>query len=83
MSTKEKLKARVLLIPSDLKYAEMKSFLVSIGFNESNKGTSSGSRVLFVSDSEKLMFHKPHGNQPMKKITIKQIISVLKRYNRI
>lgn len=37
MSTKEKLKARVLLIPSDLKYVEMKVFLVSIGFNECNK----------------------------------------------
>lgn len=83
MSTKEKLKARVLLIPSDLKYAEMKSFLVSIGFNESNKGASSGSRVLFVSDSEKLLFHKPHGDHPMKRITIKQIISALKGYNKI
>ena len=83
MSTKEKLKARVLLIPSDLKYSEMKSFLVSIGFNESNKGASSGSRVLFVSDSEKLVFHKPHGDQCMKKITIKQILSVLKEYNKI
>jgi hypothetical protein len=61
----------------------MKVFLVSFGFNECNKGASSGSRVLFVSDSEKLMIHNPHGNQPMKKITIKQIIYVLKGYNRI
>jgi hypothetical protein len=42
-----------------------------------NKGASSGSRVLFVSDSEKLLFHKPHGDHPMKRITIKQIIDAL------
>ena len=83
MSTKEKLRERILLFPSDLKYSEMKSFLISLGYTESNKGATSGSRVSFISSTEKITFHKPHGVNPMKKITIKQIVEALKQYKKV
>ncbi len=83
MSTKEKLKQRILAIPVDLKYTEMKAFLNSIGYKESNKGNTSGSRVSFISENDTITFHKPHGSQPVKRITIKQIITELEMKNKI
>lgn len=84
MSTKEKLKDRILSVPSDLKYSEMKTFLSLLGFKELNKGSTSGSRVLFIDDyNYKIFFHRPHGGDPLKKITIKQILSELRKNNKI
>ncbi len=53
MSTKDKLKKRVLSIPSDLRYSEMKSFLTSLGYQESNKVATSGSREGFILNEDK------------------------------
>lgn len=84
MSTKEKLKNRVLSVPSDLKYAELRKFLNLLGFKESNKGPTSGSRVLYIDGNNyKIFFHRPHGDDPMKKITIKQIVAELRKNNKI
>lgn len=84
MSTKEKLKDRVLSVPSDLKYAEMRTFLNLLGFKELNKGSTSGSRVLFIDEYKyKIIFRRPHGRNPLKKITIKQIITELRKNNKI
>ena len=83
MSTKEKLRDRILSIPADLKYSEMQSFFISLGYRESNKGSSSGSRVAFISDTEKITFHKPHGSKPMGRTTIRQIIEALRSYGKL
>ena len=81
MSTKDKLKKRVLSIPSDLRYSEMKSFLTSIGYQESNKGATSGSRVGFILNEDKILFHKPHGTDQMKKGLIRKIVETLHEKN--
>lgn len=83
MSTKEKLKKRVLSIPVDLKYSEMKSFLSDLGYQEFNKGSTSGSRVCFILDEDKILFHKPHGKENMKRGTIRNIVEALQTNGRI
>jgi len=60
MSTKEKLKDRVLSVPSDLKYAEMRTFLNLLGFKELNKGSTSGSRVLLLMNTNTRSFSIGH-----------------------
>ena len=45
MSKKEKLINRLKTKPKDFTYNEAKTLLESVGFVESNKGKTSGSRV--------------------------------------
>lgn len=52
MSEKEKLKQRLLSGPKDFSYNELKSLLNTIGYFESNKGKTSGSRVAFVNENK-------------------------------
>lgn len=62
MSKLEKAKQRLKSIPKDYTYTEAKSLLLQLGFQESNKGKTSGSRVKFFreSDGEIFLLHKPH-----------------------
>jgi predicted RNA binding protein YcfA (HicA-like mRNA interferase family) len=84
MSTIEKLLERLRSIPSDLKYSEVRKILNHLGYKESTKGATSGSRILFYNEeNQKIMFHKPHGKEAMKKITIKQIISALRTHKKL
>ena len=48
MSKKEKLINRLKTKPKDFTYNEAKTLLESVGFTESNKGKTSGSRVVFI-----------------------------------
>ena len=47
MSKFEKAKERILGKPKDYTYTEAKAFLSQLGFEEYNKGKTSGSRVKF------------------------------------
>ena len=62
MSKLEKARQRLKSIPKDYTYMEAKSLLLQLGFEESNKGKTSGSRVKFfrASDGEIFLLHKPH-----------------------
>ena len=51
MSKLDKAKERLKSIPTDYTYSEARYLLGKLGFEESNKGKTSGSRVKF---SEKL-----------------------------
>lgn len=81
MSKKEKLLKRLKLKPSDFTYDELRTLLNYLGFVESNKGKTSGSRVIFLSDSSKkvIRLHKPHPSNVMKEYQIKQIIVQLRK----
>lgn len=82
MSKKEKLINRVLYVPSDLTYEELRSFLNFFGFLEGNKGKTSGSRVIFYrkEDGRLIFLHKPHPNNIVGKNTIRAVIDKLKEY---
>lgn len=79
MSQFEKLRERVLNVPKDLTYEEIKKFLAHFGFEEQNKGKTSGSRIMYYrnSDQAAILLHKPHPGNIMKKYAIEQVIRVL------
>lgn len=75
----EKYKDRLKLVPKDYTYSEAKTLLCNIGFNEINKGRTSGSRVMFFreSDNAKILLHKPHPGDQMKVAAIKALLNKL------
>lgn len=85
MSRFEKLKERFMSLPSDYTYSEAKNLLEHLGFEERNKGKTSGSRVCFYRESDKriIMLHKPHPGNIMKRGAIKQLAEQLKDWGEI
>ena len=79
MSRYEKAKQRILLKPKDYTYTEAKYLLLQIGFEEYNKGKTSGSRVKFYrkSDNRVILLHKPHPGDVMKQGAVKQLVDYL------
>ena len=47
MGKKEKLIEKLRRLPKDFTYKEAHTLLLALGFEEDNKGGTSGSRVLF------------------------------------
>ncbi|MCF8289818.1 MAG: type II toxin-antitoxin system HicA family toxin [Chitinophagaceae bacterium] len=77
MTKKDKLLERFLSMPKDFSYQELKSLLNSLGYEESNLGKTSGSRVLFLNviKQSKIRIHKPHPGNILKKYQIVEVIS--------
>ena len=67
MSRLNKAKQRLKSIPKDYTYSEAQYLLGQLGFKESNKGKTSGSRVKFSRsyDGEMILLHKPHPSDVM------------------
>ena len=67
--------------PKDFTYEEAKTLLLQLGFEERNKGKTSGSRVVFKKDENtKIQIHKPHPDKILKKYQIESLLEDLKRY---
>ncbi len=75
MGTKEKLIQRFLASPRDFTYDEVRRLFGIFGFSESNKGSTSGSRVEFVSNDgqSSYIMHKPHPGNMIKSYVMKQL----------
>lgn len=78
MSKKEKLIARLLTFPKDFSYNEMKTLLGYLGFEEDNKGATSGSRVQFIKDEHTILLHKPHPGNQLKPYQVKNVVIELR-----
>ena len=85
MSRLEKAKERLKSIPKDYTYSEAKYLLGQLGFVESNKGKTSGSRVKFyrASDGEFVLMHKPHPSDMMSYKSICGLRNFLQRIGEI
>ena len=84
MSSKDKLIARFLLLPSDFTFDELERLLKALGYTKSNKGKTSGSRVIFKDkEGHPIMLHKPHPGNIMKRGAIKQLAEQLKDWGEI
>lgn len=85
MSKKEKLIKRILTLPKDFTYAELMSLLQQLGFEESNKGKTSGSRVRFYHPMRGIQYlaHKPHPSNMIKEKALKDIVIFLQANNLI
>ena len=79
MSKKEKLKIRLLQRPKDFTYQELRALFSSLGYQEDNKGKTSGSRVSFIHPNTKhiISLHKPHPANILKQYQINILIDEL------
>ena len=62
-------------VPADFRYSDLRTLLTGLGFLESNKGKTSGSRVKFFHRESKeiIMVHRPHPGDEMKKASVKGV----------
>lgn len=80
MGQKEKLIARLRSKPKDMTFDEVETLLNYLSYSRSNKGKTSGSRVIFTSDSHPpIMLHKPHPRKELLTYQIKQLTDVLEQ----
>lgn len=82
MSKLDKAKKRLISIPKDYTYNEAKALLLQLGFEENNKGKTSGSRVKFIreSDGEVFLLHKPH---PSNVLIYRNVVGLIRFLTRI
>jgi hypothetical protein len=75
---KEKLIERLKSKPKDFTFKDMETLLGFLGYTRSNKGRTSGSRVMFVSDKHPpIILHKPHPRKVLLSYQINQVIDIL------
>lgn len=73
----EKLIERLKSNPKDFSFEEMQTLLLALGFELSNKGKTSGSRVKFFKDGICIILHKPHPRKELLSYQIKQVVETL------
>lgn len=85
MSKYDKLIVKLLNRSSTVTYQEIAYLLGKLGYKETQKGKTSGSRVAFINKIEKhiIRLHKPHPGNELKDYMKKEIISELKDKNLI
>ena len=81
MGQKEKLIAKLKFNPKAFTFDEAETLLGFFAFYRSNKGKTSGSRVMFTSQTRKskLLLHKPHPRKELKEYQVKQLIDFLEK----
>ena len=79
MGTREKLRERFLKMPTDFTFEEMQRLLEGFGYVRSNKGRTSGSRLIFKNGNKRpIMLHKPHPGNIVKEYAMKQVLEDLR-----
>lgn len=81
MGRKEKLLARLKGNPKDFTFDEAEVLLECLGYRKSNKGKTSGSRVIFSNkeNKTKILLHKPHPRKELLEYQMKQLINQLEQ----
>ncbi len=78
MSKKEKLIERLISQPKDFTFDEVVQLMGYFGYNISNSGRTSGSRVAFTNDKKDFIrMHKPHPRKILKAYQVQNLISDL------
>lgn len=77
MGTKEKLILRFKSQPKDFTWDEFLRLFTILGFTLSNKGKTSGSRIIFTKGSLSYIAHKPHPAKFIKEYVMKQTLDYL------
>lgn len=75
MGTKEKLIERFKTLPNDFTWDEL---VRVFGYEISNKGKTSGSRVIFKKRESAYAAHKPHPGSIVKPYVMKQVFEFFK-----
>lgn len=80
MGQKDKLIKRLKSRPHDFTFDEAETLLRYLSFVKSEKGRTSGSRVMFVSkDHGVILLHKPHPHRELLDYQIKQLLEKLEQ----
>lgn len=80
MGQKEKLIQKLKAKPKDFTFDEAETLLEYLDYFRSNKGKTSGSRVMFVSEGHgSILLHKPHPQKELKSYQVKQLIETLEQ----
>lgn len=84
MGTKEKLIDRLKSLPADFTFDEAARLLHLLGYEKENKGKTSGSRVMFIDEQKrKILLHKPHPGNILKRYALENIVEKLIRNKNI
>ncbi len=75
MGQKEKLISKLLEEPKDFTFEEAEKLLNYFSYHRSNKGKTSGSRVMFINENNnsKILLHKPHPRKELLKVQVRQL----------
>lgn len=80
MGQKEKLIERLKSKPKNFTFEEAETLLGYFSYRRSNKGKTSGSRVMFVSDEHpSILLHKPHPRKELLSYQVKQLTETLEQ----
>lgn len=80
MGQKEKLIEKLKSKPKNMTFDELETLLGYLGYTCFNKGRTSGSRVMFVSEGHPpIMLHKPHPRKELLAYQIKQVVELLEQ----
>ena len=80
MGQKEKLIKRLKSKPKDFTFDDAETLLNYLGYFRSNKGRTSGSRIIFISENHgAILLHKPHPRKELKAYQVKQLIEILEQ----
>lgn len=81
MGQKEKLIAKLRSNPKTFSFEDAESLLGCLTYYRSNKGKTSGSRIMFTSDryKTKILLHKPHPRKELLAYQVKQLIEQLEQ----
>ena len=80
MTQKDKLIKRLKTRPKDFTFEEAEALLLYLNYVRTDKGKTSGSRVMFVHDEQKpIMLHKPHPRKELKAYQVKQLLGLLEQ----
>ena len=84
MGTKEKLIERLKCLPNDFTFDEIERLLTLFGYKMENKGKTSGSKVMFIDkQNRKILLHKPHPGNIIKRYALKDVLNKLFRNGNI
>jgi len=81
LGQKEKLIAKLKSNPKTFTFDDAESLLGYFTYHRSNKGKTSGSRVMFTSEeyNTKILLHKPHPRKELLEYQVKQLIEQLEQ----
>lgn len=81
MGQKEKLISKLKSSNKSFSFDDAEKLLGYFGYYRSNKGRTSGSRVMFISEDHgnKILLHKPHPRKELLEYQIKQLIEQLEQ----
>lgn len=81
MGKKEKIIQKLKSNPRDFTFEEAQTLLEMLGYTRSDKGRTSGSRVIFTSPDHatKIMLHRPHPRKELLTYQVQQLVEQLEQ----